>query len=297
VDFGKLQSVDDVDFALPADAPHNAARLAASGPAREPGFRIGTPRFADPGYRGKLVPKGAEMLPHYAKHFATVELNSTYYALDGDQCARWGDAVAGLDFRFCPKLPAELSHAGRMTPRPGQLERILQQFQRFGESLGTCWVLPPPDFTSRDQPILERFLDAWGARWPLAVELRHESWFKGGAVEVFELLAQHGATAVITDTAGRRDVIHQQLTSKRVFLRFVGNRLHATDFARLDAWAKRLGAWFDQGVEQFDLFMHQPEEHLCTEAAMHFVDALAAQGIEDLRRPQPIPVETQGSLF
>jgi hypothetical protein len=114
MDFGKLPRIDDVDFALPLDGPHNAARLAASGPAREPGFRLGTPRFADPGYRGKLVPKGAEMLPHYARHFGSVELNSTYYALNGEQCARWAAAVEGLDFRFCPKLPAELSHAGRM---------------------------------------------------------------------------------------------------------------------------------------------------------------------------------------
>lgn len=297
MDFGKLPHVDKVDFALPGDAAGNRERLAASGPARDPGFRLGTPRFADPGYRGKLVPKGGEMLPNYARHFASVELNSTYYALDGDQCARWAEAVAGKDFRFCPKLPAELSHAGRMTPRKGQLDRIMEQLRRFGESLGTCWVLPPPDFSVRDQVVLERFLESWGARWPLAVELRHESWFRGAGLDVFELLAQHQATAVITDTAGRRDVIHQRLTSKRVFLRFVGNRLHSTDFVRLDAWAQRLAAWFDQGVEQFDLFMHQPEEHLNTEAAMHLVDALAGKGIEGLRRPDPLPTETQGSLF
>ena len=56
--------------------------------------------------------------------------------------------------------------------------------------------------------------------------------------------------AVITDTAGRRDCVHQRLTTPFAFIRFVGNNLHPTDYSRMDDWVERIQEWFDQGLER-----------------------------------------------
>ena len=43
---------------------------------------------------------------------------------------------------------------------------------------------------------------------------------------------------VITDTAGRRDCLHMKLTSADIFIRFVGNSLHESDYQRIDDWVE-----------------------------------------------------------
>ena len=51
---------------------------------------------------------------------------------------------------------------------------------------------------------------------------------------------------MITDTAGRRDCAHMHLTIPKVFIRYVGNSLHPTDYTRSDAWVQRMKYWLDQ---------------------------------------------------
>jgi len=61
---------------------------------------------------------------------------------------------------------------------------------------------------------------------------------------------KNNLTLLLTDTAGRRDVLHQRLTSKTAFIRFVANDLHATDYKRMDEWITRLKNWIDNGLEE-----------------------------------------------
>jgi uncharacterized protein YecE (DUF72 family) len=85
-------------------------------------------------------------------------------------------------------------------------------------------------------------------------------------------LEKYGASTVITDVAGRRDVAHMALTSGQVLVRFVGNDLHPTDFTRLDDWAERLTDWFSRGLKECYFFTHEPDNLLAPDLAAAFYE-------------------------
>ncbi|MDV7395267.1 DUF72 domain-containing protein, partial [Arthrospira platensis SPKY1] len=78
------------------------------------------------------------------------------------------------------------------------------------EKLGCCFLQLPPYFAHDRLPLLRRFLAAFPAELPLAIEVRHESWFSEPSArdELLNTLEAFSRSAVITDVAGRRDVLH-----------------------------------------------------------------------------------------
>lgn len=79
---------------------------------------------------------------------------------------------------------------------------------------------------------------------------------------------------VITDAAGRRDCVHQRLTTPHAFIRFVGNSLHPTDYQRVDDWVKRIKQWLDEGLQSVQFYMHQHEEFYSPELCVYLIKAL-----------------------
>jgi uncharacterized protein YecE (DUF72 family) len=74
------------------------------------------------------------------------------------------------------------------------------------------------------------------------------------------MLADLGFGAVITDVAGRRDVLHMRLTVPRAFIRFNGYGLIPSDYSRMDEWAARIKNWMAGGMEEIYFFGHQMDE-------------------------------------
>ncbi len=313
MDFGKLTSIDAVDFTLPADHPDTARFLAGrvksaadaadAGDARaEARVLLGCPRWADRGFHGKIYPpktKQSDQLPEYARSFDTIELNTTFYGVREELIARWRDQ-APARFRFCPKIPKAISHHRQLLNAEADMERFVRAVSAFGDRLGPSWILLPPGFPPSQRRTLRAFLDRWSGELALAVELRHEEWFvpENASLlsETFAHFEETGTTAILTDVAGRRDVLHQRLTSGRAIVRFVGNRLHATDYARVDAWSERLASWLDRGLGTVFLWLHQPEEALNVEIAERFAKSFEAHGIAT-RKPARCDRRVQGELF
>ncbi len=307
MEFGKLASVDHVDFTLPPDAASTAALLARSPRPHgtEPAVHIGTPRWSHPGYFGLIYPPGAkkaDALHHYSRQFRAIELNTTYYGVQPGSLQRWSDAAPDT-FRFCPKIPATISHEAALVDVASATERFFEQTSVFGDKLGLHWLLLAPDFGPRDADTLIAFLEHAAPLAPLAVELRHIDWFRGPTraqtVDVFAAMEDLGVVSVLTDVAGRRDVLHQRLTAPVAMLRLVGNGLHATDTERADDWARRLAAWFDAGLHEAYVFLHQPDdvEPLNVEFAEIFAAALKHHAGIDAAIPTRVGDTSQGSLF
>lgn len=311
MEFGKLASVDHVDFTLPPDAASTGALLDRAPRPDDvaPVVRIGTPRWSHDGYFGLIYPPGAkkgDALRHYARQFTTIELNTTYYGVQPGSLERWADA-APEGFRFCPKLPSRISHEGRLVDVEEDVERFFAQTAVFreGDKLGIHWLLVPPDFGPRDAGVLIDFLEHAAPRAPLAVELRHADWFRGPGrartVEVFAAMERLGVTTMLTDVAGRRDVLHMRLTTPTAMVRLVGNGLHATDTERADAWARRLAAWFDAGLHEAYVFLHQPDELEHENVAFAEIFAARLEEHAGIRAAIPTRIATddtsQGSLF
>lgn len=305
MDFGKLPSVDHVDFTLPPDPPQNEALL-GSLPARmaAPLIYLGATGYNMKAWVGRWYPAGAkerEYLHHYTRQFNTIEHNTTHYRIpDTSSVARWRDEAPD-DFRYCPKIPQTISHARDLGFSGAEIRVFCDTIRELGPKLGCCFIQLPPHFSTQNLPVLARFLDVFPGDIPLAVEVRHESFFKTGiaAEDFFKLLQTHNVSTVITDVAGRRDVCHMRLTGSRVLVRFVGNALHPSDYTRIGYWSERLAVWYGAGLRESYFFCHEPDNLLAPELAIFAAEtySTAIPGAV-LRGPHPLkPSAQQGSLF
>ncbi|MES3037126.1 MAG: DUF72 domain-containing protein [Bdellovibrionota bacterium] len=273
MEFGKLSSLENVSWNLPADDPLNLDFLKslpnATGKAK---FHIGAPAWGHKQWLGKIYPPGTkptEFLTHYAKNFNCIELNTTHYRIPTEaQVSQWKSQVS-KDFIFCPKLLQEISHSLMGMADEAALKEWWQSLEFFGENLGPTFVQFPPHFTYANKNDLFYFLQKWPKAFPLCLEFRHTSWFHQGHVlpALTKFLQDNHIGLVITDTAGRRDVVHTSISAPYTFIRFVGNTLHPTDYERAAAWADRLHEWQSQGLQHVFFIIHQPDDFASPEMA------------------------------
>ena len=90
----------------------------------------------------------------------------------------------------------------------------------------------PPTFGPKNLGDLKMYLESFPKDIPLAIELRHPDWFENSPTydDLYPVLKSNNISTVITDTAGRRDVLNPRLSTPVAFIRFVGNNLHQTDY-------------------------------------------------------------------
>lgn len=306
--FGKLPSVDNVDFNLPEEPSSNADLFEAWSKTESANLYIGATGWGMKEWVGKYYPKGSkpnEYLNHYAQQFNTIELNTTHYRTPDElTIQKWYDQSSD-DFRFCPKVLQRISHSRHLSPEGpvNQARQFCESVAGLKEKLGPCFIQLPPYFGKDRLPVLESFLDNWNQYGiPLAVEVRHESWFEAPSATqlLAEALKKYGASFVITDVAGRRDVCHTHLTTDYVVVRFVGNGLHPTDYSRIEAWRDRLNFWFEKGLKNAYFFTHEPDNILAPELASFLHDKMKDQGNLNTRGPVPLKQDNGGeqmSLF
>jgi uncharacterized protein YecE (DUF72 family) len=88
------------------------------------------------------------------------------------------------------------------------------------------------------------------------------------------MMTENNKCVVITDTAGRRDCIHQRLTNNLAFIRFNGYDLHQSDYTRIDQWVDRIASWVQQGLEHVYFFAHQDNEAYTPATCDYFIKAI-----------------------
>jgi uncharacterized protein YecE (DUF72 family) len=279
MDFGKLPSVDHVLFELPPEDPRTVASFGKTGRAPVPQVYVGGPIWTCPKWIGRIYPKGTsarDNLRAYGRQFNSIELNSSFYRIpDPAQVQAWKSAVPA-DFKFAPKLHQDISHFDQFAKARAALQLFWKSIEHFEENLGICFLQLPPLFGFSSWGILKQLLREIPDPKRLAVEFRHPSWFVQRTIrpEVFDFLQALGISLVITDVAGRRDVLHSSLTTKKVLIRFTGNELHPSDYTRIDSWVERVASWIDRGIEEVYFFIHQPTEAEVPELSKNFIEAL-----------------------
>lgn len=300
--FGKLNDLSGVNFNLPIDPAPNRNRIDRYqlGPDERPKVFLGATGWSMPAWKGKWYPqkaKTAEFLQHYGKQFDTIELNTTHYRIPTPELVNKWYHETPADFRFCPKIPQVVSHVNGLDIGGERTKRFIGAVEGLKEKYGCAFIQLPPYFDSSRLSILDRFLQSWPQLLPIAVEVRHGSWFasKAATEQLMDVLAKHRAAAVITDVAGRRDVLHMYVTAPRTMVRFVGNGLHETDFSRLMEWTGRLKKW---RLPETYFFPHEPDNLLAPDAAAWMYQQLKQQNWAEGRGPQEVALPpTQGSLF
>jgi uncharacterized protein YecE (DUF72 family) len=290
--FGKLQDITNVDFSLPNN-PINNSKILHDLPKRtaKPAVFTGCTGWSMKEWVGRVYPKGTkstDYLRHYVKQFNTIELNTTHYRIPNEATILKWKSTAPDDFQFCPKIPQSISHSRDLGRSTENVLRFCDAIGGLEEKLGCSFMQLPPYFGYERLPVLEDFLKRFPTHIPLAIEVRHESWFDDlRHLDALTELCQHYNIAIVmTDVAGRRDVLHQRLTNNTAMIRFVGNGLHDTDYQRIDAWISRLIEWFEQGLDQVYFFPHQPDNLLAPEMTEYFVQKMAAAYDVTIRGPK-----------
>ena len=324
MDFGKLNNVNKIDFTLPNDAPQNKIILEKYKNSSNdfPKIYVGCPVWSNKEWRNKIYPVNAkteDFLKYYSSQFNSIELNTTHYNFaDEATIQKWKTSVNHKDskqnFRFCPKFPQPISHEKIFLKDAKTLsDSFCANIRSFRENLGLSFLQLPPTFEPKHLDFLAHFLADFPADIPLAIEFRHADWFRDDEFsKATDLLEKYNISMVITDVAGRRDVLHQTITNDKIMVRFVGNTttntpndkysLHLTDYFRIDTWVKRLCIWIEQGLREIYFFCHEPDNNISSpELAVYFIKQLNSA----LKNPLKIPLlppyirntNTQGSLF
>ena len=130
---------------------------------------------------GQVYPpktKAADYLKYYSKQFNTIELNTTHYRIPDRKLIEKWIAQSTPDFKFCPKLPQVISHRADFWKGIRRFDSIfVKSFKNWRINWVCCFMQLPPYFGYDRLDQLEAFLKIFPTHIPLAIELRHESWF------------------------------------------------------------------------------------------------------------------------
>jgi uncharacterized protein YecE (DUF72 family) len=212
----------------------------------------GTSGFSYKEWLGKFYPEkhpADGMLRYYAGHFATVEINNTFYRMPAEtMLAVWAEQVPET-FSFTLKAPRRITHELRLKECAAHVAEFLRRAQSLGAKLGPLLFQMPP-FLKKDLPRLRDFLALLPAERRAAFEFRNDSWQDE---EVYAALRAKGAMLCYTDTdeGASPPVV---ATADCAYLRL--RRTHYDD-SELDDWAGRIAAL---PVERaYVYFMHEDD--------------------------------------
>src|SRR5918997_3816260 len=229
--------------------------MSASRPSELHPVRIGTSGWNYADGRGRLYPPGLpprRWLERYAREFATVEVNSTFYRLASREAVAAWVAQTPSEFVFAVKASRYLTHIKRLTEMEQGVERFYERTEPLVESgrLGpVLWQLP--ENFRRDDDRLAGALEAL-PEGRHCFEFRHASWF---VPEVYELLRSHGVALVIGDHPERPFQAHE-MTADWTLVRFhYGARGRRGNYSarEIAEWADRIRGWRER-VEVFAYF-------------------------------------------
>lgn len=302
MEFGRVleNELDSIDFSLPAEPAFNKIILKGK-PEKSPKIYLGCAKWGREEWVGKIYPpktKEKDFLQHYVQHYNSIELNATHYKVYGEGgISKWIEKAKGKDFMFCPKMYQGVTHRGSLYNKQFISNEFFRGIVAFKEHLGPIFIQVSDTFSPKRKDELFEYLKTLPTDLQFFLEVRHPDWFKKNDIreEMFNTLHAMNMGAVITDTAGRRDCAHMHLTIQKVFIRYVGNSLHPSDYTRCDAWIERMKYWLDNGLQELYFFMHMHDEATSPELTVYLVDKMNKE--LGLNLIKPTFVTQQKGLF
>src|SRR5215216_4344840 len=145
---------------------------------QEAGLYLGACGWSYADWEGTVYPPGttpAGRLAEYVKHFATVEIDSTFYGTPkGTTVERWRKA-APRGFLYAAKFPQAVTHETNLVGSEGEAENFVRTMAELGDRLGPLLIQLPPSFDVEGMGVLEDFLKRLPEGFRYAVEVRHRS--------------------------------------------------------------------------------------------------------------------------
>jgi uncharacterized protein YecE (DUF72 family) len=215
---------------------------------------VGTSGWAYKHWRGPFYPPrlpSQNSLTHYAKHFLSVEINSTFYRLPSESAVTaWHDTVP-IGFVFSVKASRHVTHFKKLTEPQLTVPPLLERVSLLGDKLGPILFQLPPRW-GRNVDRLARFLDSLSSHYRYAFEFRDHSWFDS---QVLDLLADHGAALCVYDLEGFRSP--DTVTTDFAYVRLHGpGAAYSGCYSRdsLERWGKSIADWLSKSINVYCYF-------------------------------------------
>jgi uncharacterized protein YecE (DUF72 family) len=217
---------------------------------------VGTSGYVYRDWRTRFYPpalRARDWLPFYAKHFATVELNSPFYRLPTAATFRAWAAAAPADFVFAVKASRFLTHIKRLREPGPPLTLFMRRANGLGDRLGPILFQLPARFHLNLER-LEDFLAALGRRKieRAVLEVRHSSWL---IEPVYERLERANVALCLHDW--KEQPVTGPITADFVYVRRHGTkRRYGGSYTErmLQADARAIREWLRQGRDTFVYF-------------------------------------------
>jgi uncharacterized protein YecE (DUF72 family) len=199
---------------------------------------VGTSGFSYDAWWGTFYPNDLRreaMLAFYARHFAAVEINNTFYRSPRTETLEdWAEETPN-GFRFSFKCPRLITHQMQLAGVAQPLGRLAAALAALGPRLGPVLFQLPPSLR-HDSSRLREFLNLLRESAPwlrAAFEFRHRSWFSD---DVYDDLHAADAALCVAESEDLQTPV--EATTSWGYLRL---RRESYGTAQIAAWAARIG--------------------------------------------------------
>lgn len=223
--------------------------------------------------------KQNDFLSQYASVFNTVEGNTTFYNIPGEQTIKRWKQETPDEFKFCFKFHRSITHDKRLQDTGDDILNFLETFDPIADRLGPFMIQLPPQFSPAEFVHLEEMVSMLPGAYRYAVEVRHPEFFNHGRDEhrLNRLLKSYNIDRIIFDTrklhamkSNEQSVLEAKKkkpevpvrfinTGSRPLVRFVGSNDAVANEPYLKEWAIVIADWIKEGLHPY-IFTHTPDK-------------------------------------
>jgi len=203
-------------------------------------YHLGTSGWSYAHWRPKFYPPGLaskDWLAFYARSFATVEVNMTFYRFPKPETLRAWMEKTPPGFTFTLKANRQITHTKKLRNAAAEVRYFYILADSLKDKLG-CILFQLRPSIKLDLNLLAEFLTTLSADYKNVIEFRDESWYDERA---YDMLRQVGV-GLCTVSSGK--VPHEVMeTAPFAYFRFHGltgaHRYRYTD-EEIAEWAARI---------------------------------------------------------
>ncbi len=200
-----------------------------------PNLRLGTSSWSSEDWVGRFYPPGtppANFLSEYAKHFDTVEVDSTFYRTPSAAMVKNWRERTPVAFVFAAKFPQAITHEKVLQDCSAELKAFLGVMDLLGEKLGPLLLqfpyfnrkafARPEDFLARLAPFLAQLPSGYS----FVIEIRNKAWITERLLDLMRknnvalALIDHPWMTPIDQMLAKLDVV----TTQFAYIRWLGDR-------------------------------------------------------------------------
>jgi uncharacterized protein YecE (DUF72 family) len=214
---------------------------------------VGTSGYSYPEWKGSFYPPNlaaAKMLPFYAQHFDTVEINATFYRMPTVKTVTAWASQVPPHFRFTLKASKRITHDKRLKDVGDSVRGFLAAAAELGPQLATVLFQLPPNF-KQDLAVFDAFLETLPPGLCAAFEFRNQSWWND---EVYARLRARNLALCVADSEARSTPV--VTTADYGYLRLRDEGYQDDDIAR---WADVVRDLDTRLKDVFVYFKHEDE--------------------------------------